>query len=83
MKAPPPKDKVFKYWPGTSEEANYFLERYPAMPDKSALLVNRDSVYFLSDDAFVYFLPFFVECLRETPYPYDTLCDGIGLASSG
>ena len=67
------KNDVFKYQPERENERDYFLNSFPSMPDKAGLFVGMNAISYMSDEAFVYYLPFFMECLLEDPYPYDRL----------
>ena len=68
------KSDVFERAPEREGERDYFLNSFPNMPDKKGLYDAMDAITYMSDEAFVYYLPFFMECLLEDPYPYDRLC---------
>ena len=68
------KTDIFKYQPERENERDYFLNSFPNMPDKAGLFVGMNAIAYMSDEAFGYYLPFFMECLLEDPYPYDRLC---------
>jgi len=67
------KNDIFKYRTERDNERDYFLNSFPSMPDKAGLFVGMNAIAYMSDEAFVYYLPFFMECLLEDPYPYDRL----------
>ena len=67
------KNDVFERAPERENERDYFLNSFPNMPDKKGLYDAMDAITYMSDEAFVYYLPFFMECLLEDPYPYDRL----------
>ena len=67
------KESIFRRPPERKSEGDYFLDAFPDMPDKAGLYDAMDAISFMSDDAFIYYLPFLMECLLEDPYPYDRL----------
>lgn len=67
------KESVFWFPPESQAEADYFLNAFPAMPDKSKLTGSMDAITFMSDEAFIYYLPFLLECLEEDAMAYDRL----------
>ena len=67
------KEGIFRFQPELKSEGDYFLNAFPRMPDKAGLFDAVDAISFMSDEGFVYYLPFLMECLLEDPYPYDRL----------
>ncbi len=67
------KEQIFKRLPERQSEADYFLDSFPSMPEKSGLFHAMDGITYMSDEGIIYYLPFFMECLLEDPYPYDRL----------
>ncbi len=67
------KEFIFRSQPELKSEGDYFLNAFPSMPDKAGLFDAMDAITYMSDEAFIYYLPFLMECLLEDPYPYDRL----------
>ena len=63
------KSDVFERAPEREGERDYFLNSFPNMPDKKGLYDAMDAITYMSDEAFVYYLPFFMECLLRTHTP--------------
>lgn len=67
------KEDVFRFQPERKSEENFFLDAFPDMPDKAGLTGGMDAITAMSDDGFIYYLPFLMQCLSESPYTYDRL----------
>ena len=67
------KEFIFRSQPELKSEGDYFLNAFPSMPDKAGLYDAMDAITCMSDEGFVYYLPFLTECLIIDPYPYDRL----------
>ena len=61
------KNDIFKYQPERENERDYFLNSFPSMPDKAGLFVGMNAIAYMSDEAFVYYLPFFLKYCLEHP----------------
>lgn len=67
------KEEIFRFKTERKSEGDYFLNAFPEMPDKKGLYDAMDAIPYMSDEGFIYYLPFFMSCLLENPYPYDRL----------
>jgi len=63
------KADLFRYPDNGESEFRYFADPFPQMPDTSKYIqvFNGNFMLPLSDLAFIYYLPFFMEILRNHP----------------